>query len=359
MPLFNPSSGGLATNLANLQVFGDGRDGDIAGGAGTTTLTRDTYYRNITLTAGDKLILKNFKLFWSGTLDITAADAKSIIGIATVDGGDAAGLTAGAAPTSSVVGGTYGLGNTGAAGKTGGTTTGVNGSVGATLALGNGGVGGASGAGGTGIGGSVAGGTSAASAVITAISPVYRIDTAFTRGTGLGGGTGGSTGGSGGGSVTGAAGGSGGCGTGGQVMVMFGANINRGASTPASTIYVGGGKGGAGGNSPTATSGGGGGSSGGGGGNIQLTFGALLGSTAANCIDASGGNGGNGGTGNTTGNGGNGGHGGNGGRIVKINGTTGAITLLDNTAVADTGTTAAVGTVAGTGGTGASTLMDL
>lgn len=357
------SFNGSANILTDWAVlFGAGNDGAIAGGAGTTTLTRDAYYSNVTLAAGDKLITAGYRVFISGILDITAADARAIQHTASggMDGGNASGSTAGAIPTQTTnTQGSLAQILRGLAGKTGGNTTGVNGTAGAASSPANGGSGGASGAGGTGVAGSVAGGTTAAGGTITNTNTILRADPNLIKGvTLLTSGSSGASGGSGGG-VLGGAGGSGGSGSGGAIACIFAATVNRGAGTPVGVIEYRGGVGGNGGTSPTATAGGGGGSGGGGGGWIHMIVGALTGAIASNALDASGGNGGGGGNGNTTGVGGDGAHGGTGGRITLINISAGTITVLNNTLTADTGTTAGSGTTGGTGGTGVVTRMDL
>jgi len=66
------STGGGASPL-----FGDGSDGDVTITAGTT-LTRDMYYHNLTINAGQTLNPGGFRIFVSGTLTFDAGGGASI-----------------------------------------------------------------------------------------------------------------------------------------------------------------------------------------------------------------------------------------------------------------------------------------
>jgi hypothetical protein len=70
--------------------FGDGSDGDVTIAAGTTTLTRETHYNNLTLAANAILKPAGFRIFVRGTL--TFGTASSI----NDDGNNAAAQVAGA-----------------------------------------------------------------------------------------------------------------------------------------------------------------------------------------------------------------------------------------------------------------------
>lgn len=343
----------------DLEFFGSGGDGNLAAGAGATVLARSMYYNNVTLNATDKLSLNGWKLFVAGTLDISLAGANAINGVTTTAGGNAAGATAGGIAVNTT-GTDVGTGGASAAGKAGTTAAGTAGGA-AVFTSGAGGSAGASGAGGTGIAGTVAGGAAGTIGAITTITVFLRLCTDLLKGqTIIPGGGQGPAGGSGGGSGAGLAGGSGASGLGGGVGAIFARTIVRtSGSTAANAINFAGGNGGNGGDSPTATSGGGGGSAGGGGGWIYLVYRFLGGSAAANALNVSGGNGGNGGVGNTTGNGGNGANGGNGGRIIVIDLNNETLTHTDGTTTAGSAGTAAVGTVAGTGGAGVVTRANL
>jgi len=59
-----PTPGGLT-------IFGDGSDGNVTtagGGAGDVTLTRDMFYNNLTVTAGDTITTGGFRIFVKDTL---------------------------------------------------------------------------------------------------------------------------------------------------------------------------------------------------------------------------------------------------------------------------------------------------
>jgi hypothetical protein len=49
-----------------LQWFGDGSDGDVTINSGTTTLTRDMYYHNLTLSGTGILNNGGFTIYVSG-----------------------------------------------------------------------------------------------------------------------------------------------------------------------------------------------------------------------------------------------------------------------------------------------------
>jgi hypothetical protein len=295
--------------------FGDGSDGNLTASSGTTTLTADAFYRNVTLTGTASIDCNGFMLFVSECLDLSNAPAGAIICGTGGAGGN--GVNNGTAGTSGAnkVGTT--VGTAGVAGGAGGTSSTTAGGQGGVSVAGNvGGLAGSSGAGGSGAGG--AGGALRATVALQARSvpkvfliPLAQAATMISGGcSGGGGGAGGGTG-----AANGAGGGGGGAG--GNVGFISARFIKRGASTAASCIQNRGGAGGGAATTAQNNSGGGGGGAGGGGGWIFLAYQALLGTTAANAIDASGGAGGAGGNGQGTGIGGNGGDGGAGGRIYK------------------------------------------
>lgn len=341
---------GEGTGLA-AQLFGAGTDGDVTINSGTTTLTRDMFYRNLTLSGTGVLDTAGYRVHVSETLDLSAAPAGAIIrnGNAGGNAGSSTGGTAGATLADASLGGTVAAVN----GANGGTAAGGGGGTGTTSTVAAGGVGGASGAGGAGSGG--AGGASGGGGVITNLHLVNRAEIHLIRGVNtpqnaiIRGGTPGGGGGGGGGDGT-AGGGGGATGTGGGTLGIWARTINRGGSTAASAVQA---IGGAGGNGFTATAGnrgGGGGGGGAGGGWIYAVYERLAGSTGTNIFDASGGAGGNGGDGTGTGEGGDGGTGGTGGRITLINTTTGVCTETSGTAGA--AGNANTGTTGGTGGAG-------
>ena len=68
----------IGLNLAHQTLwFGDGSDGDVTI-SGAVTLTRDMFYRNLTIAAGAALNPLGFRIFVSDTLDLTAAPAGGI-----------------------------------------------------------------------------------------------------------------------------------------------------------------------------------------------------------------------------------------------------------------------------------------
>ena len=129
-------------------TFGDGSDGDVSLSSGTTTLTRDTYYNNLTLSGTAKIITAGYWLFCKDTLDLTNAPADAITW--TGNNGSASATTtggaAGAAQTTTVLAG----GTAGGAGGTGVVGVGAQATAPVAIPLGNGGAGGAGGSGGAG-----------------------------------------------------------------------------------------------------------------------------------------------------------------------------------------------------------------
>lgn len=341
--------GGLQgpTQTSVLESYGDGSDGNVTVSSGTTTLTRDMYYNNLTMSGTGIINTAGWMIFVAGILDITAAGAGAIQ--FNGNNGASATTTAGAAIGATLVGNTVGGSSAATAGKTGVAGAGVN-STASSNATGNGGNGGTSGNAGTGSGG--AGGTGAAAGGMTAL-PIRRWETNLLLGvTLLVGGNGGTGGPSGSGNGTNQGGGGGGGGGGAGVVAIFAKTINRGASTAANCIQANGGTGGAGGTASAtgATKGGGGGAGGGGGGWIFICYDSLTGATATNAIQASGASGGAGGT-PTGGNaGGNGGGGGAGGRITLLKVTTSVGS--ESFGSAGTAGSAASGATGGAGGAG-------
>ena len=120
----------------NGGLFGDGSDGNVTISA-TTTLTRDMYYNDLTINAGQWLHAGGYRIFVAGTLTNN--------GHIDADGGAASGTTAGVA----AVGNILGNGFAGAAGTTGSGA----GTAGTSTTSSLGGAGGAGGAGGTNGGG--------------------------------------------------------------------------------------------------------------------------------------------------------------------------------------------------------------
>lgn len=265
-----PSGGGDENFLRADQVwappvqsspgwFAYGADGPINIAAGTTTLARNPFATDYTVTIGGIVKGNNFAIYCSGTLLVEAG------GSINVDGLDASGST----------GGNGGATTTGTVGQGGGNAasggTGVGGNAAnqlagrqpppfgtATCAAGNGGAG-SGGAGGTGGLGSTTYGSSAAGNVwslpyFTNGRPSHDSTLVLTGGAGGGGGGG-----------SGVAAGGGGGGGGGVLVISARRIINLG------TISANGGNGGAG---PGTNRGGGGG---GGGGKVFYAYASFTG----------------------------------------------------------------------------------
>jgi hypothetical protein len=328
--------------------FGDGSDGNVTISSGTTTLTRNMYYNNLTINGTGSIAAAGYQIFVAGTLDLTAAPAGAIKRT-VLSGGNAAGTTAGAAAAAHAEVMAGGAGQ-GLIGKTGlsGTGNGTAATQAVKTAAMQGGLSGAThtaGAAGGNTGGAAAAKpTAVQSAISLAIAAfIFGLPGALAEG-GVGGAGGGSGGQSG---VNATSGAGGGGGSGGGVLDIRAKTISRGAGTAASALQVIGGDGGKGGDATTTGSnaGGGSGGAGAGGGFIQIIYETLTGVAAVNCIDVSGGKGGDGGAGAGTGAAGAGADGGDGGAFRTINVNTGAIV---HQVSAVTGT-AGAGTVGGAG----------
>lgn len=353
--------------LGAISFWGDGSDGALTSASGTTTLTRDMFYTNVTLSGTAVLDCAGFRVFINGTLDISAAQAGAITrkggnggaGAATTTGG-----TAGTACTNNNANGTTVLGGgVASAGGAGGTAAGVQAAAGSVVTFGIGGDSGAGGVGGTGSGG--AGGALRAGTVIGQRQVCRRAIMAATFGTSSGTGSAithfagaPAPGGSGGGGDGTAGGGGGGGGASGGGIEIYARTLVHGGSTPAACITAVGGNGGNGGTPGAGNRGGGGGGAGAGGGFIHLVVGFLSGAGSSNALDASGGTGGTGGNGTGTGTGGHGGDGGNAGHVGLYVVSTGAVSTAGNN-TAGTAGSAASGTTGGAGGAGSPARVSL
>ena len=378
-------------SAGNLPYFGDGTTTGTTTISSTIQLSADTHYENLTLASGGVLHLRGWRVFVSGTLDLTNADANAIHNNGYA-GNNAGGF--GGAANASATTGKLGVGRTVAGGED--TTTnsantagkGGNGGSGGAAGNGNGAVGtasstpaanlyriaGTAGAGGNGgnaavgTGGNGGAGQSNASnnasgyiALIRTIG-VYGIlkyeelannifsgsPTTQTVFPGLNGGGGG-----GGAGATGGGGGGGAGGGGGGFTFVYAKTISIGASTNGAAIAAIGGAGGNGANSGNANTGGGAGAGGGGGGYVYVLCDSISGGNYQ-FISADGGAGGNGANGSGTGIGGQGGVGGSGGRITVIRIADGTITQVNG--LTNAGTTPAIpttttGSTGGAGGT--------
>jgi hypothetical protein len=327
---------------AGLFRFGDGRDGVVVVNS-AITLARDMYYVDLSIVAGGSINTAGYKIFVSGTLDLSAAPADAIV---------RAGLKA----TNKVNNSNNAGGGAGVltSQTCGGSQAGGNGAAGEVVPLppvapvsnspGNGGIGGAGGAGG---GDGVDPGGSSVSPITPTALPFRRFAQDIVRGSTLIlGGAGGCGGGG------GVIGGGGGGGSGGGVVFISAHTIIRGAGTAVACISVRGGDGANGSTQTSGNRGGGGAGGGGGGGWIYLCYAYLTGAVGTDILDASGGMGGNGGSGFGTGFGADGGDGAAGGRFTIINLTTGVLIEIDETLIAGSPGSVGVGLVGGTGGAG-------
>lgn len=334
------STGGTQTQP--FRSFGDGSDGSVTISSGTTTLTRDMFYNNLTMSGTGTLVTNGYKVFIKGILDLQNAQAGAIQWNGN-NGASGSGSTAGAAP-SAQAGATVGNIMVGGTGSSGTTGTGTNGTAG-TVSTGNGGLGGAGGRGGIGDAGASSAATNQRSPTNINFVRIFKTDFLYGA-TLVGAGAGGSEGsaGSGDGSSN-SGGGSGSGGNGGGTVAIFANIIVKGSSTPAGTIQAKGGNGGNGGNSSAGNTGGGGGAGGGGGGWIYFCYNFKFGPDITNFFDASGGLGGIAGNGFGTGSGGTGGDSGTGGRILALNipNNTSKSSLGNTNATIDSSLTGTVG----------------
>jgi hypothetical protein len=309
-------------NAVELLFFGDGSDGDVTISSGTITLSRDTYYNNLTINGTGQLRPNSFKVFVAGKLDLTEAPVNAINGGSTIPVINNTGTGAtGIGATQQT--GTLGVGGIGIAGVSGGTPAGKNGGKGGspTTALGGlsgkGGDGGAGSAGDGGIGGE----NNTPKAITT--HNLFKLSTHVkTVTTVIDGGCSGGSGASGGGDGTNAGGGGGGASHGGRVVYIACKELETSQVTAQRAISVYGGAGGNTANFNTGNRGSGGGAGGGGGGVIYCIVGKRLGPPVTNLMSANGGNGGNAGNAAGTGLGGQGGQGGGSGRIIVFDLTT-------------------------------------
>ncbi len=316
----------------NSFYFGSGQDSAATISSGTTTLTRDMYYTNLTLSGTGVLKPAGFRVFVSGTLDISGAQAGAIVfnggagSNATSATGAAAGATSYGSNTTlqTAAGGT----NSGGSGSTTNGGGGGNPNVGLLWNVQFSAQAGAGGAGTGGTGGATGSGTGPNQA-----SYPYRYVTDFKSPVAVNNGQSGAGGGAGGGDSTNPGGGGGGGGGAGGPLWIAAATIARGTNSTVGIIQS---KGGVGGNGYTPTAGncgGGGGGAGGQGGPVVIYYGAVTGSTITDAIDVTGGAGGTGGSlvGSGSANG-NGGGGGPGGYVLVTNLATNTLTQTNGPA---------------------------
>lgn len=294
---------------ADYSMFGNGTDGDLTITSTGPSLTRDTFYRNVTISSIATLNLAGFRLYVSGTLDLTNAGANAIRSFANngINGPAATGTATGGS-------GDGGPANVTAIGKS--TSNGGNGGLGTTtignvgVAVANtvtvGGAAGAGGLGGTGSGGAAGAGgaanTGTAVTIGSALPGIVLAGNSF-----ISAGQHASGGGAGSGDTTNAGGGGGGGGCAANSIMIYARVIARGVSTAAGAIHAYGGHGGAGSNGLGGNAGGGGGGAGSGGSYIHIVCLYLTGTVVSNMLDVTGGIGGLAGNGVGTGTGGTGG----------------------------------------------------
>lgn len=371
----------LNTSISQVGIFGDSGDGS-ATVTSAISLPDDRYYSNLTISGVGSINTNGYRIFVSGTLDLTNAGANAIYNNGSNSSNSTSSIGAGGsgaigrtvsgwwAGTPTAVAAVNWGGPGGAGGGNG--TAGSNGSSPIALSTNYnscGGPGGSGGAGGAGnaAGGSGASGQSSGSSTFyfrtlhlgannlnsLLLKYVYTGTGSLTLSTTptVGGGHGGGGGGAGGGTAPGnSAGGSGG--GGGGIIVIFAKTVSVGGSTNSAAISV---RGGTGGTSTPGqfSAGGAGGGGGGGGGYVYLVCGSISGN--ATFINASGGIGGAGSNAVATKTGGTGGTGGNGGRITVINLSANTITQVDGTTTTGTAGTAGAIPTGGAGGAGATT----
>ena len=342
-------SGGDTVDIA---YFGDGSDGAVSITT-TVALTRDMYYTDLAISGAGILQTNGFRIFVSGTLDLSAAGAGAITHavVFPANNGVVNGGGAGSTSNNSVSG--YCKTGGGASGGTPGAnaiTGPANGTTSAAQAApaatggGLGGLGGIGGAGGGNLGNTGGGGGNISPVSFPTVRFRLLTTSVFHPSGAFYGGVGGTGGGSGGSSSGASSAGGGGGGSPGTFVLLFARTILRGAGTAVGAINAAGGNGGNGGpvNAPGAAGGGGGG---GGGGFVYIVYRFLTGALAANAINVAGGNGGNSGTGASQYLG-SGGNGGTGGVVAQFNIATNAITYFVGGAPgAPSGATGGVGGV--------------
>jgi len=303
---------------AGSLLFGTGIDGTMTITSGTTSLSKDMHCTNLTISGTGAVNTNGWRLFVSGTLDLSAAPSGAISSNG-VAGGNSSGVVGAFGPSG------LGMRTVGASPISGGgggsatTTVGAAGTTGGSNTYGNGGNGGSGGSGGA---STNAAGSGASGGTMMVQIPLNTPTVSFMPpgiGASIAAGLIGGGGGGGGGDGSNAGGGGGAAGSFGGTVALYARVIQRGSNTNTSLIQAKGGAGGNGGNAAGGNAAGGGGGGGGGGGCIYIVNETLLGSTIANALDVSGGNGGSGGTGSGSGKGGTGGTGGASGSVQVLN----------------------------------------
>lgn len=320
----NIDDDGIA-HLLRQTIFGNGADGALVT-SGDVTLTADTYYTNLTISAGDILYTAGYRLFVSGTLTIVATGYIKGNGNAGENGTNAASST----PGTGGAGGTQTSGSlentAGVAGGSGSLNNGTAGTAGTSETDCIGGDGKAGGAGGdtpvrTGGAGGAAGTATAATGALKNATEAMTMRN-FIPGSAnqinSSAGSGGGGGGAGDSGATECGGGGGGSGATGVPILISAKNF---INNQAGGIQSHGGVGGSGGNGYASINyaGGGGGGAGGNGGVVVLIYETK---TGAGTVTTSGGDGGAGGSGVTVsdpGQDGASGTGGDAGATIELN----------------------------------------
>jgi hypothetical protein len=253
--------------------YGSGVDGSLTT-VGDVTLSRDTFYTDLTVSAGTNIKPNGFRLYVSGTLTIAAT------GTINDDGNPGSGAGAGVALAArGALGAQSGAGGGGSAGGTVGGAGGAQATatLNASFATPNGGAGGA---GGANVGGNAGVATAySANVSLNTVWPCLTLGHVWVRGSSSSTFNGGAGGGGGGSSAGGTTGGGGGSGGGG--VAVHARTINNAGRISAN--------GGNGGNAAGGANGGGGG--GGGGGYVVVIYRTVTGS-GLGTINANGGTGG-------------------------------------------------------------------
>lgn len=277
-----------ASSTGFLKYFGDGSDGTVTASAGTTTLTRDMYYANLTIPAGATVTPAGYKIFVSGTLTVTGGFSRDGVngGNGGAGGGAGSGGNGGTAGTATSSGSVYGWGLAGAGGvgangsnggggcpatASGGASPNESNTLYSSILSGAGGTGGAGEQGGAGSAGALGSAWSASTSLRNYTSLLEMFDQNGLFHIGVAG-----SGGGGGGCSTvnnGSGGGGGGGGTQGGLLYIFAKNI---VISSTGAISAKGGKGGNGGSGGAVNGGGGAGGGGGSGGLIIFIYQTLV-----------------------------------------------------------------------------------
>ena len=136
------------TQTIAYRSLGDGGDGNVTISSGTTTLTRDMFYNNLTISGTGSIFTNGYRIFVKNILDLSNAPVGAI-NFNGANGANASGSTPGAVGTAIVAGSVAGT-QAGSAGFAGVTLNGGS-SASAGGTGGNGGSSNSSGAGGIGL----------------------------------------------------------------------------------------------------------------------------------------------------------------------------------------------------------------